>query len=178
MSEPRARRRTAPTAPAPARAILHGAEEARRPVDILHHLAELVEQLEPSAGGDLRPASERLHRELQAGARGRQGIRQLVRDDARERGDVVQRVRPRGRCGAGRRLAPVEQPEAQPGQLEGEAFAAAALPAVGGGAGGRARTGATTQKPSAALWHPTQRLPCTMAMFHRRSVASTSKLVA
>src|SRR2546425_3412974 len=48
----------------------------------------------------------------------------------------------------------------------------------GGGAGGRVRTGATTQSPSPAPRHPTQRLPCTIVMFHRRRVASTSSLVA
>src|SRR4029077_14490552 len=61
-----------------ARPILDRPQEARRAVDIFHHLAELVEQLEPPAGGDLRPAPERLHREVQASARRRQGIRQLV----------------------------------------------------------------------------------------------------
>ena len=48
----------------------------------------------------------------------------------------------------------------------------------GGGAGGRSRTGAMTQAPPGAAWQPTQRLPCTMAMFQRRSVVSTSSLVA
>src|SRR5713101_4684383 len=47
----------------------------------------------------------------------------------------------------------------------------------GGGAGGRMRTGATTHCPSAAPRHPTQRLPCTIAMFQRRRVASTSSLL-
>src|SRR5439155_1415089 len=46
------------------------------------------------------------------------------------------------------------------------------------GAAGRVRTGATTQGPSVAERDPTQRLPCTMAMFQRRRVASTSSLEA
>src|SRR2546430_9111007 len=57
--------------------------------------------------------------------------RQLVRDDTRERRDVVQRIRSCGRRVAGRGLTPIEQPEAQPGELEGESFPAAALPAFG-----------------------------------------------
>src|SRR5216117_2810128 len=143
-----------------ARTVLDGPQEARRAVDILHHLAELVEQLEPPAGGDLRPAPERLHREVQAGARGRQGIRQLVRDDTRERRDIVQRIRSCGRRVAGRRLTSIEQPEAQPGELEGESFPAAALPAFGRGRGWpRAHRGdhlkaigrALTPHPTAAL---------------------------
>src|SRR5256886_10404445 len=51
--------------------------------------------------------------------------RQLVRDDTRERRDVVQRIRSCGRRVAGRGLTPIEQPEAQPGELEGESFPAA-----------------------------------------------------
>src|SRR5207253_1509329 len=51
------------------RPVLDGPQEARRAVDVLHYLAELVEQLQSPAGGDLCPAPERLHCELQAGAR-------------------------------------------------------------------------------------------------------------
>src|SRR5205807_5823593 len=107
-----------------ARPVLYGAQEADRPVDVLDHLTQLVEQLEAAAGRNLGPAAQRFHGELQPGAGRREWVRQLVRDDARERGDVLKRVGPCRRM-AGRGLAPVQQAEAEARELERQALPAA-----------------------------------------------------
>src|SRR5438034_60622 len=112
-------------------AVLDGTQEVDPAVDIVDDLTQLVEHLEPPRGGDLGPAAQGLHGELQAGARRRQRIRHLVRDDPRQRGQVLQRVRPLGN-GCGWQLATVEQPEAEARELEREALPAAALPPLGG----------------------------------------------
>src|SRR5439155_23595469 len=75
-------------------AVLDRPQEAHAPVDVLDDLAELIQHLEPPAGPDLRPAPERFHGELEPGAGGGQRVAELVGDDTRERGGVVERIEP------------------------------------------------------------------------------------
>ena len=115
-----------------ARAILDRPEKSDRAIDVLDDLPELVEQLEPPVGRHLRPATQRLHGELQAGARPGEGIGQLVGDDAGQRADVLKRVGPHWPRLVRPHFPAVEEPEAQPGELEREALAAAPLAALRG----------------------------------------------
>src|SRR5439155_960410 len=78
------------------------------------------------------PATQRLHGELQAGARPGEGIGQLVGDDAGQRADVLKRVGPHWPRLVRPHFPAVEEPEAQPGELEREALAATPLAALRG----------------------------------------------
>src|SRR5204863_258808 len=67
------------------------------PIPLPSPNALVVEPLQPTARRDFRPAPERFHRQLQAGARRGERVRQFVRDDARQGRDVLKRVGPPGR---------------------------------------------------------------------------------
>src|SRR5439155_1601436 len=71
-------------------AVLDGAQEVDAAVDVVDHLAELVEHLQPPRRGDLGPAAERFHGELEARPRRGQRVRDFVGDDARQGGVDVE----------------------------------------------------------------------------------------
>ncbi len=61
-----------------ARTLAHGAQHLRGAVQVFEHLTEIVEQRETAIRREVYPAADRLHGELQAGARGAQRIAGLM----------------------------------------------------------------------------------------------------
>src|SRR6266516_2895451 len=116
-----------------ARPVRDRPHEVDRAVHRFLDLRKLGEQIAARGGVEAGEAPDCFGGELQAGARGGEWVVRLVRDHGGHREQIAQRVGRGRRAGLGR-PAPVDQAEAQPRQLDGEALRAAALfPARRGG---------------------------------------------
>src|SRR2546430_3785833 len=104
--------------PARACAIPHHAQELRGSVEVLEHLAKVVEERETAISREIHPAANRFHRELQSRTCGSQWITGLVSQNSR---------RESSRLGRRRGIDPAERPA---GQLERQPFLAAPFPAL------------------------------------------------
>src|SRR2546421_2009989 len=99
-----------------ARLLPYRPQKLRCAIDIFEHLTEIVEQREPAISGEAHPPTDRLHRELQPGATRCERVAGLVRDEP-----CWSRISQR---------RTFDQPEREPGELEGQPLAATALVAI------------------------------------------------
>src|SRR2546425_1049816 len=114
--------------------VLNGAQIARRLLDALGDMPQIVEQRVAEPPIQRIGFSDRLDAEIEVAQSHRERITHFVRDDARLTGQLPQRIT-RRQTGTRRLRRGAERAQTQPRELEDQALAAAPLDPVGRGSG-------------------------------------------